>query len=74
MFSTISPKKNKQIVYNYDKLSPERESARDDEEKGVKKQKEERSFQMSNYGERNHKKNDEKYRSKSKSFTDKGFI
>jgi|LauGreDrversion4_2_1035121.scaffolds.fasta_scaffold3381377_1 hypothetical protein len=72
MFNTISPKKIKKISYNYDKLSPERESARDEEEKGIKRQKEERSFQISSYGERNNKKNDEKFRNKSKNFADKG--
>jgi len=72
MYNTISPKKIKKISYNYEKLSPERESARDEEEKGIKRQKEERSFQISSYGEKNNKKNDEKLRNKSNNFAEKG--
>lgn len=33
MIRNISPKKSKEIYYNYSKLSPDRASARDDEEK-----------------------------------------
>ena len=68
MFSSISPKKVKRINYNYEKLSPERESPVEDDEKGIKKQKEERYLRLNTIPEKSNKNKKTEERNIKKSF------